>query len=363
MTVSNTKVSEDTSVTFTGWASTGDLTVKPYSYHPQPLRPEDVEIEITHCGICASDTHTINGDWGPLKHGPCIAGHELVGKVIVAGKSSRHQVGDIVGAGGLIEACGQCNECKKDLDQFCKKKTFIFDDTYKNGRNGISYGGFADRIRLDSKFVYKIPPQILPAEAGPLMCAGLTTYTPLKHLGAGPGKKVGIIGIGGLGHLGIQWARAMNCDEVVAISTGESKRKEAKQLGATRFLNFSKPEEIKAAAELLDIVLCTGLPDDADWGQYLSLVANHGKFVVLCVPNKPICVPGLPLIYRDVAVVGSLIGSRKDNEDMLQFAAEKNVRPWIEKMPMSDANAALKHSKEGRPRYRVVMETVAASRL
>ncbi|KAF8916951.1 hypothetical protein BGZ58_005173, partial [Dissophora ornata] len=233
---SNIKVCEDTTVSFNGWASSGDTILKKFSYHPRPIGPKDVEIEISHCGICGSDIHTITGGWGELKNGPCIPGHEIVGKVVAVGKDSCHKIDDLVGVGAMVDACGECDECKSGFDQFCSKSAFTYNSTYKDGRGGKTYGGYADRIRVNSEFAFKIPSQISAAEAAPLLCAGITTYAPLKQHGAGPGMRVGIIGIGGLGHLAIQWASAMNCDEVVAISTSDSKREESKKLGATKFV-------------------------------------------------------------------------------------------------------------------------------
>ncbi|KAF9998977.1 hypothetical protein BGZ80_001053 [Entomortierella chlamydospora] len=360
---SNVKISEDNSATFTGWASTGTAELKKFSYHPRPLGPKDVELEISHCGICGSDVHTITSGWGELRLGPCIPGHEIIGKVVAKGEHSHHNIGDLVGVGAQVDSCGECNECKVGGDQYCSHKAFTYNDTYKDGRGGLTYGGYADRVRVNSDFAFKIPDQISAAEAAPLLCAGVTTYAPLKHHGAGPGKKVGVIGIGGLGHLGIQWARALNCDEVVAISTSDNKREEAAKLGATKFVNSKKPEDMKAAAASMDIILCTSFALDTNWGEILSLVANHGKLVLLALPEKPLSIPGGALISRQVSIVGSLIGGKIDVAEMLRFAAEKNVRPLIEKMPMSDANAAVKHMMEGRPRYRIVMETEAASRL
>ncbi|KAF8975157.1 hypothetical protein BGZ46_009386 [Entomortierella lignicola] len=360
--MSNIKVSEDTSATFNGWASTGTAQLNKFSYHPRPLGPKDVEVEIKYCGICGSDIHTITSGWGELRLGPCIVGHEIVGKVVAKGDDSHHNVGDIVGVGAQVDSCGKCEECDKGYDQLCKKKAFTYNDTYKDGRGGLTYGGYADRVRVNSEFAFKVPAQISAAEAAPLFCAGVTTYAPLKHHGAGPGKRVGVIGIGGLGHLGIQWARALNCDEVVAISTSDSKREEATKLGATKFVNSKKPEDMKEAAQSMDIILCTSFATDTNWGEVLSLVANHGKLVLLALPEQPLSIPGGALITRHVSIVGSLIGGKIDINEMLQFAADKNVRPWIEKMPMSDANAAVKHMMEGRPHYRIVMETEAASR-
>ncbi|CAO3571121.1 unnamed protein product [Mortierella alpina] len=355
--------SEDHSVSFTGWASTGTPELKKWSYHPRPLGPEDVEIEISHSGVCGSDIHAITSAYGPPLNGRCIPGHEIIGKVVAKGHHSRHQIGQLVGVGGACDACGHCTECSTGFSQMCHKRTMTYNDTYKDGRGGVSYGGYADRVRVNGNYATRIPAQISPAEAAPLLCAGITTYAPLKRYGAGPGKRVGVMGIGGLGHLGIQWASAMKCDEVVAISTSDSKREEAKQLGATKFINSRNPEEMKAAAMSMDIILCTAYDKNQPWDDYLQLVAKNGHFVLLAAPELSFSVPGMVFLMNQISLVGSLIGGKESMQEMLEFAAVHNVRPWIEKMPMSDANAAIKHMMEGRPRYRIVMETEAASRV
>ncbi|KAF9439336.1 hypothetical protein BGZ76_003866 [Entomortierella beljakovae] len=359
---SNSNV-QDTSVTFHGWASTGTAELKQFSYHPRPIGPKDVELEISHCGICGSDIHTITSGWGELRLGPCIPGHEIIGKVVAKGSDAHFNLGDLVGVGAQVDSCGDCEECNTGFQPYCKKKAFTYNDQFKDGRVANTYGGYADRLRVNSDFAFKIPEKISAAEAAPLLCAGITTYAPLKRYGAGPGKKVGVIGIGGLGHLGLQWARAMGSDEVVAISSRDSKRDEAKTLGATKFVALSNAEEVKEAAASLDIAIVTSSSSHTDWKVILSLIATHGKLVLLALPETPLSFPGNALIGRGVTMVGSLIGGIPDIKEMLEFAAEKNVRPWIEKMPMSDANAAVSHMMTGHPRYRVVMETEAASRL
>ncbi|KAG9319299.1 hypothetical protein KVV02_005017 [Mortierella alpina] len=359
---SDTIISEDHSVSFHGWASTGTADLTPWSYHPRPLGPKDVEIEITHCGICGSDVLTITEAWGKLQHGPCIPGHEIVGKVVAKGSQSHHEIGDLVGTGAMCDACGDCEQCTPGFDNYCQKRTFTYNDAFKDGRQGKSYGGYADRVRVNGEYAFKIPSEISAAEAAPLLCAGITTYAPLKLHGAGPGKTVGVIGIGGLGHLGIQFACAMGCDEIVAISTSDSKREEAKTLGATKFINSKNPEELASIAQSLDILLCTSYDKNQNWGELLDLVATRGTFHLLALPETPLSIPGGALLWRQVSMVGSAIGDKEAVKEMLQFAAEKNVRPWIEKMPMGDPNAALKHMMKGGPRYRIVMETEAASR-
>jgi D-arabinose 1-dehydrogenase-like Zn-dependent alcohol dehydrogenase len=355
-------IAEDPTATFTGWASTGSLPLKKFSYHPRPLGPQDVEVEITHCGICGSDVHTMTSGWGELS-GPCITGHEIVGTVVEAGPESLRKVGDLVGIGAIVDACGECKDCKEGFDQLCHKSTFTYNATY-HASGAKSYGGYADRVRVNSQYAHKIPSEISAAEAAPLLCAGVTTYTPLKHFGAGPGKRVGVMGIGGLGHLGIQWAAALKADEVVAISTSDNKREEAKKLGATKFVNSRNEEERKAARHSLDILLLTSNDKNTNWAELIEYVANHGTLVLLALPEiATIAVPPSSLLMRHVSIAGSLIGGWKITQEMLEFAAKTGVRPWIEKMPMSDANAAINHMMEGRPRYRIVMETEAAARL
>ncbi|KAF9957374.1 hypothetical protein BGZ72_001864 [Mortierella alpina] len=354
--------SEDSSVSFNGWASTGTPELKRWSYHPRPLAPNDVEIEITHCGICGTDVHTMTGGWGPLQYGPCIPGHEIIGKVVAKGAQNQLQIGDVVGVGAMCDACGNCEQCNQGRDQLCSKRAYTYNDIYRDERGGKTYGGYADRVRANGEYVFKIPPQISAAEAAPLLCAGVTTFAPLKRFGAGPGKRVGVIGIGGLGHLAIQWARAMNCDEVVAMSSSDNKREEAKKLGATKFVNVKKEEELQSLNKYLDIIVCTSDDKNQDWGKLLSLVRPRGTVVILALPEAPMSIPAYELLSHEVSLAGSAIGSAGAVREMLQFAAEKNVRPWIEKMSMSDPNAAVKHMMEGRPRYRIVMEVDAASR-
>ncbi|KAG0288713.1 hypothetical protein BGZ98_004165 [Dissophora globulifera] len=359
----NTKLSEDTSVSFKGWASTGTAVLSEFTYHPRPFGPKDVEIEITHCGICGSDIHTITEGWGKHTHGPVIPGHEIVGKVVAVGSNARHKIGDLVGAGAMVDACGDCKDCNTGYQQQCAQKSSTYNDVFKDGRGGNTYGGYADRVRINGDYLFKIPSDISPAEAAPLLCAGITTFAPLKRHGAGPGKKVGVIGIGGLGHLGIQWARALEADEVVAISTSDSKREEAKKLGATGFVNVRNPEEMEAAAGTLDIVLCTSFGADQSWDELISLVASQGNFIVVALPEKPMSVDCWTFIGRGISITGSFIGGSEAMEEMFQYASAKNVRPWIETRPMTEANEGVKYVMEGRPRYRVVLETEAATRL
>ncbi|KAF9345201.1 hypothetical protein BGX34_004953 [Mortierella sp. NVP85] len=358
---SNLQASQDLSATFHGWAATGNGTLEPFDYHPRPLGPKDVEVEISHCGICGSDVHIVNGEWGPPPHGPCVPGHEVVGKVAAIGSNSHHKIGDLVAIGAQVQACGNCQYCNSDRANFCPQRTFTINDVYKDSLGGNSYGGFADRVRVNSDFAFKVPSELSAAEAAPLMCAGITTYAPLKRYGAGPDKTVGVVGIGGLGHLGIQWAHAMGAKEVVAISSSDRKREESVKLGATKYVNSKNPEDLKAASQSIDILLCTSFASETDWSQLLDLVATCGVLVILGVSSSNLNLPSSAILGRQLAIAGSMVGGRLLTQDMLEFAAKNNVRPWIKKMPMSDPNAAVKSVMNDSPRYRIVLEKEAPS--
>ncbi|KAG0226007.1 hypothetical protein BGW41_004424 [Actinomortierella wolfii] len=349
----------DPSATFTGWASNGTPHLTLWSYHPRPLGKRDIDIEITHCGICGSDIHTIKQELGPLKNPPCIVGHEIVGKVVARGDEAHYKIGDRVGVGPMVDSCLECDACKSDMNQQCEKMAFTYNDVYKTeGKSpAVTYGGYADRVRVPSDYAFRIPEEISSDEAAPLLCAGVTTYAPLVRYGAGPQKTVGVFGIGGLGHIAIQWAAALKSKDVYAISTSDSKRDEAKKLGATQFINSRKKEETDSLAGKIDILIITSFGPETDYNQLLDWVNDNGHAVMLAVPEEPMKINAGSLIFRNLSLTGSLIGGRKLTQEMLEFAAKHNVRPMIERMPMSDANAAVKHMMEGRPRYRIVMAT------
>ncbi|KAF9575288.1 hypothetical protein EC968_003640 [Mortierella alpina] len=354
---------EDPSVIFTGWAAVpgGNGILQKWSYHPRPLAAEEVEIMITHCGVCGSDVHFANEGWTPIVR-PAILGHEIVGKIVARGDKSAHQLGDRVGVGCLVGSCRKnlCEWCTRGEDQFCPQKTVTFNAPYTDGRGGISQGGFADRIRVFDDYAFRIPDIIPSAEAASMFCAGITTYTPLKRYKAGPHTRVGVIGIGGLGHIALQFAKALGCKEVIAISGRDNKKEEAFTLGATRFINTSDKEQVKAAARSMDICLCTNASKTNNWDEYLSMMAPLSQLVILALPEDPITFRGPQMVGQDISIVGSHLGSKSDIAEMLDFAAKHNIRPWIEKRPFEECNEACKDVHAGKPRYRIVLETDAA---
>lgn len=331
------------------------LEVEPYEYVSRPLGAEDVEIAISHCGICGSDLHTITGGWGGADF-PVVPGHEIVGTITAAGPEVKHlQVGDRVGVGAMVFACLQkdtCKECATDMDSHCAKSVFTYNGRYQDGEK--SYGGYAEHVRVSGQYAFKVP-EVIPSDAAaPLLCAGVTVYTPLKkHVKAG--DRVGVVGIGGLGHLALQFAKALDATPV-AFSHSPNKEQQARELGAEDFVVMSNPDDVARAGRSVNVLLVTADAENQPWDTYLSFVAVGGTLVLVGAPNDKIVISPFSLIAGGVSFAGSLIGGIKDTEDMLALAAARNVRPVIQKMPMSKANEGIQLVDQGKVRYRVVLE-------
>ncbi|TMW61723.1 hypothetical protein Poli38472_010786 [Pythium oligandrum] len=331
------------------------LQVEPFEYQSRPLGPSDVEVAISHCGICASDLHTISTFWQGTTY-PVVPGHEIVGKITAVGPDvTSFQVGDRVGVGAMVFACRDkttCKPCATDKDSHCSQAVYTYNSKYADGQS--AQGGYAEYIRVLSDYAFKIP-DTLPSDAtAPLLCAGVTVYTPLKQY-VKPGQRVGVVGIGGLGHIALQFIRALGA-QPVAYSHSPSKEEQARELGAVDFINLSKPEDIARARRSVDVLLVTADAKGQPYDAYLSTVAVGGTMVMVGAPSDDMKFSPFSLITGAVSVVGSLIGGIKDTKDMLELAAKANVRPVIQKLPMSEVNKGIKMVDEGRVRYRVVLE-------
>ncbi|OJJ96155.1 hypothetical protein ASPACDRAFT_46919 [Aspergillus aculeatus ATCC 16872] len=360
---------------FHGWVShspTEPLTFTTFA--AKPFDPTDLEIQVTHCGICGTDVHTLRSGWGPSDY-PCVVGHEIVGTITRLGASvpslpppySAFQIGDRVGVGAQILAClrADCDACSTNQENYCPRITGTYNDrfwdstTFQQKTAVKTMGGFARTWRGPAQFVFRIPEGLSSAHAAPLLCAGATVFTPLRKYGAGAGKSVGVVGIGGLGHLGVLFAKAMGCERVVAISRSSAKRQDAVEgLGADAFIATGEEESwAKKYERTLDLIICTVDGDDMPLARYLRLLRVGGTFVQVGAPEKPL--PQLPawsFIQKGIKLAGSNIGSREDIRAMLELAAQKNVLPWIEKRPMEEVNVALRDMDAGRARYRYVLE-------
>jgi len=326
----------------------------PFTYTTRAVRDIDIAIRVTHCGICHSDLHQVNNEWGNTKF-PLVPGHEIVGEVVEVGSAVRgFKVGDRAAVGCYVHTCGSCDVCKSGDEQYCSKVVFTYNGVFPDGTT--TYGGYANRMVVEEKYVCRVPESLPSAEVAPLLCAGITLYSPLKHYDVKSGQKVGIIGLGGLGHMGVLFAKEFGC-EVTIFSTSPKKEKEAKEvLGAHHFVVSTDPEQIKAVHGQFDVLINTVAGAVIDFKQYIPLLKANGKFIFVGVSPEPHTIQILPLIFKRILVGGSLIGSVAECQEMLNFCAEKKILPIIEKLPFSEINTALSRMAKNDVHYRFVLE-------
>jgi alcohol/geraniol dehydrogenase (NADP+) len=317
----------------------------PFRYEPGNLGSREVEIGISHCGICHSDLHLISNDWGISQY-PVVPGHEIIGTVTAVGNEVHSlQPGQRVGLGWQSNSCGECEWCARGLENLCP----LMEATCVR-----RHGGYADRVRANARFVFPIPEALSSEQAAPLLCGGITVYNPLRSYEINPSSRVGVIGIGGLGHMAIQFARVFGAD-VTAFSTSAEKEGEARQLGAQRFVNTRESRALKEIAGSLDFVLST-VNADQDWSVYVQSLRPTGTLCFVGVPPKPLTLQAFPLIAGMRAVTGSPIGSRARIREMLDVAARHGVKAMTQSFPMANVNDALERVKKNKVRYRAVLE-------
>jgi uncharacterized zinc-type alcohol dehydrogenase-like protein len=315
----------------------------PFVYDPSPLGPHDVEIRVTHCGICHSDVHLVDGDWGVGTY-PMVPGHEIVGTVAAAGPEVRHlQVGQRVGVGWQRGACLSCELCNAGDENLCAQS----EDTCVD-----DYGGFADRIRVDGRFAFALPDSLASEAAAPLLCGGVTVYAPLRRW-VRPPMRVGVVGIGGLGHLALQFARAMGC-EVTAVSSTPDKEPEARSFGARHFIATGEPIALRSAASTLDFVLSTVYVPQ-DWAGLLRALRPDGVLCFVGAPKEPLMLQVGALLVGQKTLTTSAIGGRPAMREMLDFAARHEIVAKTHVRPLAKADAAFDEVRKGRARYRIVL--------
>lgn len=339
-----------------GYAATSSATpLAPYEFERRDPKEHDVVVEIKFCGICHSDIHNARNEWGATNY-PVVPGHEIAGIVKAVGsKVTKHKVGDRVGIGCLVDSCRTCASCKEDLENFCENGYVgTYGGLEKDG-SGITKGGYSDIIVANEDFVLKIPDSISLDKAAPLLCAGITLYSPLMHWKAGPGKKVGIIGLGGLGHMGVKIAVALGA-EVTVMSHSDKKREDAKSFGAIDFLNTKNLNVFTDYAEKFDIIINTVSSADLDMALFFSLLKRDGTLVNVGAPDKPLTVNVFPLIMKRRNFSGSLIGGIKETQEMLNFCAQHKIAPEIEIIEPSKVNEAYERVLKSDVRYRFVLE-------
>jgi uncharacterized zinc-type alcohol dehydrogenase-like protein len=317
--------------------------------------PKDVRIDVLYCGICHSDLHTARNEWHGTTY-PCIPGHEIVGRVTAVGAEvTKFRVGDVAGVGCMVDSCRSCSECADDMEQFCAKGAVFTYNSPDTHLGGMTYGGYTNVLVVDEAFVLKVPEGLDPAGAAPLLCAGITTYSPLRHWGAGPGKKVGVVGLGGLGHMGVKLAHAMGA-HVVLFTTSAGKAADAKRLGADEVVLSTDPEAMKAHAGSFHFILDTvSAPHSLD--AYTTLLRRDGTLCLVGAPEHPHPSPAVfNLIFGRKSIAGSLIGGIRETQEMLDFCAEKKTPADVEIIPVQKVNEAYERMLRSDVKYRFVID-------
>lgn len=335
-------------------AHSSDTPLIPFSFERRDLRQDDVEIEILFCGVCHSDVHHVRNDWGGEEY-PVVPGHEIIGKVVRTGKDvTRFQAGDIVGAGCLVDSCRECAPCSHHQEQYCDNNTLTYSD--KDRHDGtFTYGGYSEKIIVSDRFVLSIPAGLDLAGAAPLLCAGITTYSPLRKWNAGPGKKVAVVGLGGLGHMALKLAAAMGA-EVTLISRSPGKEEDARRLGAQHVLISTDHMSMEQAAGTFDIIIDT-VPYNHDINPYVATLASDSALILVGYlgPLEP-TLNTAPLVYRGKSVAGSLIGGLAETQEMLNFCGKHGITSDIEIIDIQDVNEAYERLLKADVRYRFVID-------
>ncbi len=332
-------------------------STSPLAPHDIPRREpqaNDVQIDIMYCGVCHSDIHTARNEWGGTKY-PCVPGHEIVGRVSAIGSNvTRFKVGDLAGIGCLVDSCRECDNCKQGLQQYCDNGIV---GTY-NGKTSDgtphTFGGYSKQIVADESFVLHISDRLPLAGVAPLLCAGITTYSPLRHWKVGVGHKIGVLGLGGLGHMAVKLASSFGA-EVTMISHSAHKEADAKRLGATHFLLSSDKGQMNKALKTFDFILNT-VSAPHDYNTYLQLLKTNGTMICVGAPIEPAKIPSFSLIGQRRSLVGSLIGGIPETQEMLDYCAEKGITSDVEIIPIQQINEAYERMLKGDVKYRFVID-------
>lgn len=335
-------------------AATVKAPLTPFTFERRDPLEHDVVIDIKYCGICHSDIHQARNEWGGSTF-PMVPGHEIAGIVTnVGSKVKKFKVGDHVGVGCMVDSCRTCAHCERGLEQYCDTGMTATYNSNDPHTKKTTYGGYSDKIVVDENYVLHIPKNLPLDEAAPLMCAGITMYSPLKRWNAGPGKQVAILGLGGLGHMGVKLAKALGA-EVTVISQSDRKRDDAIRLGADHFYAASNPETFEKLKDHFDLIINT-VSVDIDWNEYLHLVKVDGTMVIIGVPEEPNVVKAHALIRGRKSLAGSLIGGIKETQEMLDFCGEHNITCDIEIIPIQQVNNAYARVVKSDVRYRFVID-------
>jgi uncharacterized zinc-type alcohol dehydrogenase-like protein len=336
-------------------AQSATAPVAPFSFTRRDLRADDVAIDILYCGICHTDIHQARNEWGRSKY-PMVPGHEIVGRVSTVGKDvTGFKAGDLVGVGCMVDSCQHCASCKEGLEQFCEEgASFTYNATDRHD-GSTTMGGYSERILVSDKFVVRIPSNLDAKAAAPLLCAGITLYSPLRHWGVKKGSKVGIVGLGGLGHMGLKLAKAMGAD-VTLFTRTPGKEPEAKRLGADHVVISTDPKQMQAVAGRFDLVIDT-VPNEHDVNPYIATVRRDGDYVIVgqLTPLVPPVQPGALMASRK-SLAGSMIGGIAETQEMLDFCGKHGIVSDVEMIPIQKVNEAYERMLKSDVRYRFVID-------
>ncbi len=346
------------SISARGYAATAaNSKLGPYSFARRAPRAQDVQIEILYCGVCHSDLHQSRDEWKAVMPTvyPCVPGHEIVGRVVKVGSAvKKFREGDLAAVGCMVASCGECSSCKAGEEQYCLNfATYTYNAPDKVS-GGVTYGGYADTIVVDESFVLRVPASLDLAATAPLLCAGITTYSPLRHWKVGKGQKVGIVGLGGLGHMGVKFAHAFGAHTVL-LTTSPGKAADAARLGADEVIVSKNADEMRKHAGSFDFILDTASADH-DLNPYLGLLKLNGTMTLVGAPEKPAPVAAFNLIMGRRSLAGSGIGGIRETQEMLDFCAEHGITSDIETIPIQRINEAYDRLLKGDVKYRFVID-------
>jgi len=335
-------------------AQSPDVDLAPWAFERREVGPHDVQFEILYCGVCHSDLHQIKNDWFPGIF-PMVPGHEIVGRVVKVGDHvKKFKVGDLAGTGCMVDSCQECENCKRDLEQYCLEgNTGTYNSMSRDGKSP-TYGGYSSTIVVREEFVLHVSDKVDLAATAPLLCAGITTYSPLRHWKVGKGHKLAVLGLGGLGHMGVKFGVAFGA-EVTVLSTSPSKAEDAKKLGAHHFVVTSDADQVAAARGTFDFILDT-VSAEHDFNMYLSLLRTDGTMMCVGAPSTPAQISAFSLLGGRKSVAGSGIGGIAETQEMLDFCAEHNIVSEIEMIDIKDIHNAYDRMLKGDVRYRFVID-------
>lgn len=335
-------------------AQKAELPLAPYQLERRQPGSNDVEIEILYCGVCHSDIHTARNEWGGTMY-PVVPGHEIVGKVTRTGDAvSKFKIGDIVGVGCFVDSCGHCQNCESDQEQYCENGNTQTYNALGQDKKTITYGGYSSHIVVTEHFVLTIPENLPLEKVAPLLCAGITTYSPLKYWGVKAGDKVAVVGLGGLGHMAVKIAASMGAN-VTMLSRSPEKAKDAQELGAHHFELTTDPANMKKLANSFDFIVDT-VSAEHDYNEYLALLRTNGVMIVLGAPPKPSDVQAIQLIMGRRSLVGSLVGGIKETQEMLDYCGKHNITSDVEVININQINEAYERTIAGDVHYRFVID-------